>query len=390
MCNPGECYVCGRLVANAHPFYDQLCKECGEFNWTKRHSSADLSGYTALVTGGRLKIGFETAVRLLRWGARVIVTTRFVNDARARFSRQPDAKLWDERLSILAADFRVPVLVEELVRSIREEGNQIDILINNAAQTVRKPPVFYRHLIEADDISKGLAHQDELLTAPRHMLCGRHDSAEMQNPRQELVKNAHEIALLSQIQLHPDDSESDPKSFPYGCLDEDGQQEDGRSFNSWMMKLDEVHLIELLEVLYINIVAPFLLCRGLRSVMRKETGERPSFIVNVTAMEGNFYNPQKNWRHPHTNIAKAALNMMTRTSASDFREDRIFMTSVDPGWITDEKPQSFHGFPSASKRKMAIDQIDGAARVCDPVFLAVKEANYAFGVLFKNYKPYPW
>ena len=165
MCTFGECYVCKRPAPVRHSFYDQLCPDCGEFNWRKRQCTADLSGYNALVTGGRTKVGFETALKLLRCGARVIVTTRFVSNAGMRFYQQPDANVWDARLSILAADFRVPALVEELIRHIRNEEKRLDILINNAAQTVRRPPVFYRHLIPGSSQPLRLAHPDELLAA---------------------------------------------------------------------------------------------------------------------------------------------------------------------------------------------------------------------------------
>ena len=147
-----------------------------------------------------------------------------------------------------------------------------------------------------------------------------------------------DVALLSQVELHPDDSHCDPNMFRMAVSIRTASREDRRSFNSWMMKLPDVHLIELLEVLYINVVAPFLLCQGLKTLSGKAPRERPSFIVNVTAMEGNFYDPRKDCRHPHTNMGKAALNMMTRTAASEFREDGIFMSSVDPGWITNERP----------------------------------------------------
>jgi NAD(P)-dependent dehydrogenase (short-subunit alcohol dehydrogenase family) len=355
-------------------------------------STADLNGYTALVSGGRLKIGFETALRLLRCGARVVITTRFEDDARRRFSRQADYVVWKDRLQIYAADFRSPAFVEDLVQWLCDGVGVLDILINNAAQTVRRPPAFYRHLI---------AHHDEARTIQTGggkyllQLHEREGGTHGATPGHRLTtadvrRDPKAVAELSQLTLMPGDKVYDDNIFPQGRVDEDGQQEDRRDFNSWIMKLEDIHLVEFLEVMYVNVITPFMLCSRLKKIMKKKESERPSFIVNVTAMEGNFYDPEKNCRHPHTNMAKAALNMMTRTSASDFRKDRIFMNSVDPGWITNEKPFPLEASHSMQKTKIALDQVDGASRVCDPIFRALNENEYFSGLLFKNYMVYPW
>jgi NAD(P)-dependent dehydrogenase (short-subunit alcohol dehydrogenase family) len=351
-----------------------------------------LKGFTALVTGGRLKIGFETALKLLRCGARVVVTTRFVDDALNRFLRQPDFDEWKDRLQVRAADFRAVWSVENLVKRIEEEFETLDILINNAAQTLRRPPAFYKHLI-VDAQETTAAEQESSQLALQLLNSGGPRASRSEEGKLtpwEIFHSPKDVARLSQLILMPGDDVAEPKLFPPGEVDGDGQQVDRRSFNSWMMKLEEVHLVELLEVMYVNVVAPFLLCSRLKRIMRKDVQERPSFIVNVAAMEGNFFDPDKSSRHPHTNMAKAALNMMTRTSASDFRDHRIFMNSVDPGWITNEKPYPLEISPGARKSKMAIDEVDGAARVCDPIFRALNETDYLSGSLLKNYSVYPW
>jgi NAD(P)-dependent dehydrogenase (short-subunit alcohol dehydrogenase family) len=196
--------------------------------------------------------------------------------------------------------------------------------------------------------------------------------------------------MLSQVALLPDDQNSDPDLFPEGVLDKDGQQEDRRPFNSWRMQAEQVPLVEFLEVLYINVVAPFQLCSRLKARMLKQAYEKPSFIVNVTAMEGNFSDPEKDPRHPHTNMAKAAVNMLTRTCAMEFRQGGIWMNAVDTGWITNKRPYPSQFSLGVRKIKMAIDEVDGAARICDPIFRAINDGEFAEGVLFKNYQIYPW
>jgi NAD(P)-dependent dehydrogenase (short-subunit alcohol dehydrogenase family) len=166
---------------------------------------------------------------------------------------------------------------------------------------------------------------------------------------------------------------------------------DTRPINSWSLKLDQVSTIELLEVQLVNAIAPFLLNSKLKPLMLRSRFER-RFIINVSAMEGQFNRESKTPFHPHTNMAKAALNMMTRTSASDYAEDNIFMNSVDTGWITDENPypkkmhlQYERGFYPP------LDIIDGMARLYDPIVQGLKQVETPqFGYFLKDYFPHPW
>lgn len=376
------CYVCRCSSEASHAFYDELCPRCGDLNLLKRNATADLDGFTALVTGGRVKIGFETALKLLRGGATVAVTSRFAEDARRRFERQVDYDAWSDRLRIYPADFRVIASVEQLLRWLAIEMPHIDILINNAAQTVRRPPAFYRHLLH-----DAWPLEPASPTSLRAVLMPLPSNAALmlEGPGRERA-----VAMLSQVALLPGDKMVDADLFPQGVLDNNDQQEDRRPLNSWMMHLEQVQIVEFLEVLYINVVAPFLLCSRLKRHMRKEPGEKPSFIVNVSAMEGNFSDPENNPRHPHTNMGKAAVNMMTRTCAMEFRDHGIWMNAVDPGWITNERPYPMQFTNGIRRVKMAIDQVDGAARICDPIFRAVNDGDLVAGLLFKNYEVYPW
>ena len=126
--------------------------------------------------------------------------------------------------------------------------------------------------------------------------------------------------------------------FPEGIRDGEGQALDLREINSWRLDLHEVSTVELLEVHLVNAVAPFVLNARLKPLMLAAPSQ-DKHIVHVSAMEGQFYRSFKTTRHPHTNMAKAALNMMTRTCAEELAAARVYMNSVDTGWINDENPQ---------------------------------------------------
>jgi len=197
-------------------------------------------------------------------------------------------------------------------------------------------------------------------------------------------------AVLAQVPLLADDLERGGHLYPTGRLDADLQQVDLRDFNSWRMTLAEVPTAELLEVHLVNAVAPFVLNARLRPLLAA-VPTRDAHVVNVSAMEGQFYRRWKTDKHPHTNMAKAALNMMTRTSATDYHADGIHMNSVDTGWVTDEDPAhhavrktAIHGFHPP------LDIVDGAARIVDPVFDGVATGNQLWGLFLKDYKPAPW
>lgn len=376
-----KCYVCKAPFAEVHHFYDQLCPSCAALNWDKRHPRGDLSGRVALVTGARVKIGYQAAIFLLRAGARVIVTTRFAGDAAMRFAGEPDFEDFEDRLQIHGLDLRHTPSVEDLCQHLDATLPRLDFILNNACQTVRRPPNFYRHLVDAE--------REALSEAARNLLASH---AALQRSRGAL---AHASALpdasaLSQIPLLPGEETTDLTLFPAGQLDADLQQVDLRGINSWRLRLDEVPTVELLEVQLVNAVAPYVLNGRLRGLMKRTPG-REKHIVNVSAMEGQFYRDWKTDRHPHTNMAKAALNMMTRTSAADYVEDGIHMNSVDTGWVTDEDPREIadrkveeHGFSPP------LDVVDGAARIVDPIFDGLETGEHRWGLFLKDYRAIPW
>ncbi|MER5491447.1 SDR family NAD(P)-dependent oxidoreductase [Streptomyces sp. NPDC002490] len=380
---PRSCYTCKARYVEVDAFYHQLCRACAAANRAKREAGTDLSGKRALLTGGRAKIGMYIALRLLRDGAHTTITTRFPNDAIRRFAAMPDSADWMHRLKIVGIDLRDPAQVVALTDSVSAAG-PLDILINNAAQTVRRSPQAYGELLAAESapLPAGELPASEIIG-------GFGSGAVAALPAARAgglsAQDVTELALVS-------GSASLARIAAGTAIDAGGLVPDLHASNSWVQTVEEVDPVELLEVQLCNSTAPFILISRLRPAMAAavEAGARRAYVVNVSAMEGVFDRGYKGAGHPHTNMAKAALNMLTRTSAQEmFEKDRILMTAVDTGWITDERPHPDKIRLADAGFHAPLDLIDGAARVYDPIVRG-EAGEDLYGVFMKDYAPGKW
>jgi NAD(P)-dependent dehydrogenase (short-subunit alcohol dehydrogenase family) len=397
------CYVCKERYHDIDAFYHQLCPICAAQNHDKRDARTDLTGRRALLTGGRAKIGMHIALRLLRDGARTTITTRFPNDAVRRFTAMPDSAEWLDRLHVVGIDLRDPAQVISLADSVAAEG-PLDILVNNAAQTVRRSPQAYALLAAAEAAPLPAGPRPEITTFGRS---GEERRAVTAGAGAEASGNgsggmAEEAVAtpgvsaghwtptpeaLSALALTAR-SASPERIASNQAIDAGGLLPDPHPENSWSQNIDEVDAVELLEVQLCNVTAPFVLVSRLRAALAASDARR-KYVVNVSAMEGQFSRGYKGPGHPHTNMAKAALNMLTRTSAQEMLSDGILMTAVDTGWITDERPQPTKMRLAEDGFHAPLDLVDGAARVYDPIVRG-ELGEDIYGCFLKDYRPAPW
>ena len=383
---PRSCYTCKSRYVEVDYFYHQLCQNCAAENRSRRDARTDLTGKRALLTGGRAKIGMYIALRLLRDGAHTTITTRFPKDAIRRFKAMDDSADWIHRLEVVGTDLRDPAQVVALADRIAEQGT-LDILINNATQTVRRLPSAYAALVEAESAPLPAGE------LPAHHVIGAFNSGAVDGltalPVGISGLDAQKVADLALVAGNA----SVARHLDGTAIDAGGLVPDVVDTNTWVQTIEQISPVELLETQLCNYTAPFILISKLRPAMAgaaREAVSKRAYVVNVSAMEGVFGRGYKGAGHPNTNAAKAAMNMVTRTSAQEmFDADGILMTSVDTGWITDERPhydklrladEGFHA---------PLDLVDGAARVYDPIVRG-EAGEDLYGVFMKDYAPGKW
>ena len=394
-----KCYVCKKYYESPHHFYDQLCPKCGDFNFDKRNQKCDFTGKIALVTGGRVKIGYQITLYLLRNNCTVVVTSRFNKDCFTRFTQESDFDLFKDRLTIYPLDLRDLSGVLEFVGYLNNKLPKLDILINNAAQTIRRHPAYYQHLLDVE--SKPLDSFNNVSIyqcLPQDF--GALDSAAPNSLMLQLPYNNTSVTfeiqpnkvsslgrsvLQSQIPVLSSDLNSDLNLFPRGVLDTDSLQVDLSNTTSWDKQLNDIDIFEFAETQVINSWAPFILCSKLKDLMSRNPNQ-DKFVVNVASMEGKFDYYTKSTKHPHTNMSKAALNMLTRTCGGFLARSRIYMNSADTGWVSEmEQTHLLQKFRTAP-----LNEVDGAMRVLDPIIVGINEGNPVHSLFFKDYKSVTW
>ncbi|MFF0200627.1 SDR family NAD(P)-dependent oxidoreductase [Streptomyces sp. NPDC005017] len=383
---PRSCYTCKSRYVEVDYFYHQLCPDCARVNRAKRDAGTDLSGKRALLTGGRAKIGMYIALRLLRDGAHTTITTRFPKDAIRRFKAMDDSADWIHRLDVVGIDLRDPAQAVALAEQVAEQG-PLDILINNATQTVRRLPSAYAALVEGESAPLPAGE------LPAHQVIGAFNSGAVDGlaalPLGVSGLEAQKVADLALVAGNA----SIERHLAGTAIDAGGLVPDVVESNTWVQSIDQISPVELLETQLCNYTAPFILISALRPAMAeaaRRAASKRAYVVNVSAMEGVFNRGYKGAGHPNTNAAKAAMNMVTRTSAEEmFTSDGILMTSVDTGWITDERPH-FDKLRLAEEGFHApLDLVDGAARVYDPIVRG-ESGDDVYGVFLKDYLPGKW
>lgn len=364
-----RCYICHRLLTAENCEADSpVCKTCKALVQPKVDtlikSSSVLKGRVALVTGGRIKIGFQASLALLRKGAEVIITTRFPVDAVKRYEKENDYETWADRLYIYGIDFRDIREVEIMIKWLYDNFKYLDILINNAAQTIARPEHYYTYL-------KNMEKNEAFMLPDK-------DKKRIVSPHESVIHKSNGNNKITR--LVPDNITLDSEGFLF----------DSRPSNSWITRTWDVSTKEMLEVQLVNVTAPFLLCSKLVQLMKKSPNCH-KFIVNVSSMEGKFSKHNKNGYHPHTNMAKAALNMLTRTAAKDYETMDIYMNSVDTGWITDENPNWLKKRNQQNNIIPPLSCEEGAARVCDPILSCLENKEKPFsGKFLKDFKETNW
>ena len=359
-----------------------------------------------MVTGGRIKIGYYIATKLLSYGCKVVTTSRFPKDTLLKYKNNPDYELWKNNLIIYPIDFRIFESTVKFINFLKENFTHIDILINNAAQTLRRTTAYYKYLLPIE--TKELNPEDENIIIKNDYISLKNQLNEENNLNNKeeiskskslisldnnLNKELKEILPLSVIasQIKIMEEKDQPQIMLMG---NDGQPYDfsaGKS--SWSFEFDEIPLQEFTEVQIINAWTPYYLCAKLKPLLMKSPFN-DRYIVNVTSPEGNFI--KKRSFHVHTNMAKAALNMFTHTCGKYLKKDGIYMTCVDTGWITymkemknilDEETNSHF---ENSYTNVPLDELDGAMRVLHPIIEGIKNKNYLFGILLRNYTKSNW
>ncbi|GLB36457.1 putative short chain dehydrogenase [Lyophyllum shimeji] len=371
-----KCYICLFSLTSAHPLYPSLCVPCGNFNIASSSLSLppqfNLTSKTALVTGARINLGYHVALRLLRAGCSVIITTRYPHAAEVRYLAESDTAAWKDRLRIVGADFRtakdVFALVGVVKKCLRDWGTEkLDLLINNAAQTLTD---------RADvELNNGEREQHLMLQGvgdlvidvgykPR--LRGGMGTIQDGHPTHGDIDDSPSVDRL-ETGLGPD----------RGVLIKPVK-------SSWTQKLSEIPYEDVISAHSINTFVPLILMRELLPIMSLPAASPPppstlmkpaAYVINVSSREGvpesRPSHPAKAGHHVHTNMSKAALNMLTETEAGEaWRSARVAVNSVDPGYMSADP--EWMAKLGRSDEQCPIGWEDGAARVLWPVAVGEK------------------
>ncbi|KAK4870695.1 hypothetical protein LT330_005043 [Penicillium expansum] len=399
-----RCYICRYRFSptDSHELYPALCRQCGMFNIGCLNLSLpeklDLSGKIALVTGGRINLGYFTTLRLLRCGAKVIVSSRYPADAAVRYSTEPDFSQWEKRLKVVGADFRTANDAFRLVQIVErllcawdgetpsDTPQSLDIIINNAAQTLTDP-------VKGE--VRAISREDHLKNHPKAIALLAESENERYTPRVRGGQQATWIPRITnnrtQDQIEDASNDQPTNQIATKGLRTTENEDEELSKSSWVQSLHEIPYSDLISAHSVNAFVPLILCRELLPVMGtppSSSSLSPStpagYIINVSSREGILEDtPQsssKAGHHVHTNMSKAAINMITETEAhAAWKGRRVAMNSVDPGYMSAAPEcRTVEGCPIGFE--------DGAGRVLWPIAVGEVEGKVVWGRFLKHFR----
>jgi NAD(P)-dependent dehydrogenase (short-subunit alcohol dehydrogenase family) len=393
------CYICRLVVTDSYPSHPSMCIPCGAFNFSSSELSkpARLSlpqGFVALVTGARINLGFHTALRLLRCGARVIATTRYPRDAVTRYLKETDSVDWKDRLKVVGADFRSAAdafaLVHETKRCLETwsaEGKvQLSAVINNAAQTLTDSLKKEKRAIGREN---ELRHNFE---TPTLLVEGAYE-ARIRGRALPMSVEGAKIGIISFESPGEEMEAASTETKVASGTDATTAEMELYTKSSWVQSLFEIPYEDVMSAHAVNTFVPLILIRELIPMMGHNSSDTPSsttnkphaYIVNVSSREGIFEDRTnahaKNGKHVHTNMSKAALNMITETEAAPaWKFRRIAMNTVDPGYMS-AAPEYENAFDGVRP----IGWEDGAGRVLWPIAIGQLEGKPIVGRFLKHY-----
>ncbi len=378
--SPG-CYLCMKKTQKIHWFYHSQCPDCGDTSLKFRNLKRDLTGYHAIVTGARLKLGYQIALKLLRAGAEVLITSRKWEEAFHRYQEEPDYSNFVDRLHVMRFSFDLLKISEQMELFQNElqrvwPDKCVDIIIHNAAQTIA-------NVLESDSSS---SNSEDLTESPSSEDSFYNDQTKTNKRKRYPLKSWF--------------------TNPFPEVDKYGRVIDRREKNSWTTEFGTVDPNELNNVLMANVTAPFIINQMLLPYLKNtfDIKKRKPFIIHVHAKEGHFSSHKTN-KHTHTNVAKAGLHMLTRCMASQhatidilshyqstmedtpwvdrYKRNHIELGhhhnnlshignwvnvhGIDPGWFSKDE----YNIDTLIKRNILcppIDEIDAASRIVYPIF----------------------
>lgn len=363
-----RCYECKKYYDNTFCLsaYKAYCFDCGIKHYSNKIESVQLNGYTVFITGIRVKIGFATALRILRNGGKVIGTTRYPHFAISNYAKEPDYNMWKSNISIIKCDFLNIESVYKLLDIITSNNYQINAFINMAFRTV-KTSTFYSEAVRSieTNLEKRFYLENEQLNNFTNVV--KYNGA--QNKQilfdNDILSKANTNSLVTYQMPVKINIFKDVVDAKLEC--------------SWDKTIDKIDPKEIVECMAINQLVPTLIINSLKSKLINPL----KTIINICSFEGQFNYEKKTDKHIHTNMCKSALNMLIRSLCED--SDPTFRAfTIDPGYVSGKKTN-----PELNELPVSMD--DAAAKIMWPIFRHFKGNPLDKSwIKIRNYNKEPW